>query len=160
MMTTASQAGAASPGIATRAMLILVVEDDADDEEAIVGAIPADVPSRLLVARDGAEALLTLQGSAPCGGSEQGTPNLVILDNKMPKIDGLEVLRRMRADPSLQHIPVVILTAGRDLESQEQARSLGANAYVLKPGSTAELRERVGALIRFWSHNEPPPIPR
>jgi CheY-like chemotaxis protein len=159
-MTPTPQTGTPAAGLAARTMLILLVEDDPQDEEAIVGGIPAAIPTRLTITRDGAEALDLLRGCAPHEGSGQGTPNLIILDNKLPKIDGLEVLRRVRADPALRHIPVVILTANTDAESQEEARALGANAYVLKSVSIAELQARVGALVRFWSHNEPPPVPR
>lgn len=135
---------------------ILLVEDNADDEVLTIRALRR---SKLLndvrVARDGAEALAVL---LPPEGQEVVQPAVVLLDLKLPKVDGLEVLRRVRADPRTVYLPVVILTASREQEDIAASYRGGANAYVRKPIRFAEFAEAVNALGMFWLLvNEPPP---
>jgi two-component system response regulator len=134
---------------------ILLIEDNADDELLTIRALRRNnLLNEVHVARDGAEALEALLG-------EEGTrlhPELVLLDLKLPKVDGLEVLRRIRSDERTRHVPVVILTASREQEDIVAGYDGGANAYVRKPVRFAEFTEAVKAVGMFWLLvNEPPP---
>ena len=124
------------------AFLVLVVEDDPDDVFFLQAAFKdAGAPSPE-VARDGEEALARLSASP--------APSLVLLDLKLPKLSGLEVLERRTADPALRSIPVVVLTSSNTAEDRERAYALGANAYLVKPIGAAEQREMVRSTLAFW----------
>ena len=139
---------------------ILLVEDNPDDEALTIRAFQKNnLTNEIAVARDGAEALEYLFGTDRYAGrdiSEQ--PSLVLLDLKLPRVDGLEVLRQMRADPRTQTVPVVILTSSREERDIEGGYRLGANSYVCKPVDFAEFLEATRQLGLYWLLlNQPPP---
>ncbi|MCI0340698.1 MAG: response regulator [Planctomycetales bacterium] len=137
--------------------LILLVEDDEDTVELARRALRGcGLPLRLAVARDGAEALALLLDAAP--GAER--PRVVVLDLRLPKLDGFEVLRRLRGEPSSRLLPVVVLTSSRDEGDIARAYALGANSYVRKPVEAERFREAMTLIARYWgSQNETPPPP-
>ena len=140
--------------------LVLLVEDNASDEKLTLLALKkCQVENQVTVARDGAEALdfLFATGSHATRDAAH-LPTLVLLDLKLPKIDGLEVLRRIRADDRTRDLPVVVLTSSRQDEDLSQGYAFGANAYVRKPVDYAEFVEAARTLGVFWlSVNEVPP---
>lgn len=134
--------------------VILLVEDNPDDEALTLRAFSkSHIRNQVIVARDGAQALelLMVQGLAP---------QVVLLDLKLPKIDGLEVLRRLRADPCTQLLPVVILTSSKEEQDMAQGYRLGANSYVRKPVDFEKFLEAVNQLGLYWLvMNETPTRP-
>jgi two-component system response regulator len=129
--------------------LILLVEDNTSDEKLTLLAFRnCGVANEFAVARDGAAALDYLFASADGDGS--AFPAVVLLDLKLPKIDGLDVLRRIRADERTKLLPVVVLTASREDEDVMRSYSLGANAYVRKPVAFAEFAQAARTLGLFW----------
>jgi two-component system response regulator len=143
--------------------LILLVEDNSSDEKlALLAFKRAGVPCEIAVARDGAEALDYLFATGKHEGRDPRVqPALILLDLKMPRIGGLEVLRRIRAAPETRLLPVVVLTASREDEDLISAYSLGANAYLRKPVDFAEFSEAARTLGAFWlRYNEPAPAVR
>jgi len=139
---------------------ILLVEDNADDEELTIRALKKNnVANDLVVARDGVEALDYLFGTGAYSGRDTSMlPGLVLLDLKLPKIDGHEVLRQIRADPDLRLIPVVMLTSSREEKDLYQSYDKGANSYVVKPVDFEEFITAISKLGVFWALlNEPPP---
>jgi two-component system response regulator len=128
--------------------LILLVEDNPDDEALTLRAFKkSDIISEVVVARDGAEALAYLFHG---DGDDAPRPALVLLDLNLPKIGGLEVLRRMRADARTELIPVVVLTSSKLEEDVLQSYRNGANAYVRKPVKFAEFVDAVRTIGVFW----------
>jgi len=144
--------------------LILLVEDNASDEKLTVLALrKCKVDNHVAVARDGAEALDFLFATGSHAERDPSVlPALVLLDLKLPKIDGLEVLRRIRANERTRDLPVVVLTSSRQDEDIAQGYASGANAYVRKPVDYGEFVDAAKALGVFWlSLNElPPPLMR
>jgi two-component system response regulator len=143
--------------------VILLVEDNASDEKLTVLAFNrCGVANDIVVVRDGAAALDYLFATGKHAGRDAGLhPTVVLLDLNLPKIDGLEVLRRIRADARTRLLPVVVLTASREEEDVLKSYSLGANAYVRKPVAFAEFAEAAKTLGLFWLLlNEPAPAPR
>jgi two-component system response regulator len=139
---------------------ILLVEDNLSDEKlALVAFRRSGFASDIVVVRDGAEALDYLHGTGRFQGRDARVlPSLVLLDLKLPRIDGLEVLRRIRGDARTRVLPVVVLTASREQQDVEMSYALGANAYVRKPVDFTEFAETAKTLSRFWLElNEPPP---
>lgn len=136
--------------------VVLLVEDNPSDEKLMLRAFGKwNLVNEIAVARDGVEALDYLQG-ADC--EERPLPALVLLDLKLPRIDGLEVLRRIRAHERTRLLPVVILTSSVEDEDLIRSYSLGANAYVRKPVNFADFVEAARTLGLFWLMlNEPPP---
>ena len=132
--------------------MILLVEDNADDEALTRRALQKNnVKNELMVAHDGQEALDLLFS----GGR---LPQVILLDLKLPKIDGLEVLRRLRADERTKLLPVVILTSSNEERDLVSSYSLGANSYVRKPVDFNEFTEAARQLGLYWLLlNEPPP---
>ncbi|MCK6479080.1 MAG: response regulator [Planctomycetaceae bacterium] len=131
---------------------LLLVEDNPDDEELTIRAFrKAGVVNGIDVARDGQEALDRLLGGGPL-------PSVVLLDLKLPKVDGLEVLRRIRADPRTRLLPVVILTSSREDQDLLRGYSLGCNSYVRKPVDFVTFAESARQLGMYWLLvNETPP---
>jgi two-component system response regulator len=126
--------------------VILLVEDNASDEKlTLLGFKKSGIANDVVVVRDGAEAVAYLLGP-----SAQPLPTVVLLDLKLPRIDGLEVLKRIRADERTKLLPVVILTASREQEDIVRGYSLGANAYVRKPVDFAEFADAAKTLGLFW----------
>jgi CheY-like chemotaxis protein len=143
--------------------VILLVEDNASDEKLTVLAFKTcGVANEVVVVRDGAAALDYIFGTGKHANRDANVlPSVVLLDLKLPKIDGLDVLRRIRADQRTRLLPVVVLTASREEEDVLNSYSLGANAYVRKPVQFAEFAEAAKTLGLFWLLlNEPAPVPR
>jgi|ERR1019366_1372015 CheY-like chemotaxis protein len=139
---------------------ILLVEDNPDDEELTLRALRKNnIGNRVVVAHDGVEALDYLHGTGPHSGRDTRLqPQVMLLDLNLPRIDGLEVLRRVRAHESTRHIPTVVLTSSKQDEDVVRSYSLGANAYVRKPVDFGEFLEAVKCLGLFWLVlNEAPP---
>jgi CheY-like chemotaxis protein len=127
---------------------ILLIEDNPDDEELTLRALKKNnLANEVTVARDGAEALGYL---FPDDGARVTIPSLILLDLKLPKVDGLEVLRQIRADQRTQIAPVVILTSSKEQEDVLDGYQSGANGYVRKPIKFADFFEAVSALGMFW----------
>ncbi len=143
--------------------VLLLVEDNSTDEKLTLRAFArSGVANEIVVVRDGVEALdyLFAKG-AHAGRDARVLPAAVLLDLKLPKIDGLEVLRQIRAGEATKHLPVVILTASKESEDIAKGYSLGANAYVRKPVDFAKFAEAVRTLGLFWLLlNEPPDASR
>ncbi len=138
---------------------ILLVEDDPRDLELTLLALgKSNLANEVVTARDGAEALDYLHRRGAYAGRPPGNPALVLLDVKLPKLDGIEVLERMRADADLRTIPVVMLTTSSEEQDILRSYEFGANAYVVKPVAFAEFVAAVQALGVFWAVlNAPPP---
>lgn len=139
---------------------ILLVEDNPDDEALALRALKRSAPvEEVVVARDGVEALDYLFSTGSHAGRDgDSMPSLVLLDLKLPRIDGLEVLRRMRADARTRLIPVVVLTSSAEEQDLIDGYGLGANSYVRKPVDFARFTRAVEQLKLYWlSLNEAPP---
>ena len=138
---------------------ILLVEDDACDIELTLAALSEHhLANQVTVLRDGAEALEYLYRRGKYAGREGGDPVVVLLDLKMPKVDGLEVLRHMREDPVLKMVPVVMVTSSREEQDLVRSYQLGVNAYVVKPVDFSKFVESIKQIGFFWAIiNEPPP---
>jgi two-component system response regulator len=135
-----------------RNKIILLVEDSRDDEELTLGALKKyDIMSKVVVARDGAEALDCLldAGVEPESGGFV-LPELVLLDLRLPKIDGLEVLRRLRADERTKRLPVVIFTSSKEEQDCLDGYKLGVNSYVRKPIELEDFAEAARQLGLYW----------
>ena len=142
--------------------MILLVEDNPDDELLMLRALAKnDVSSEVVVAHDGVEALEYLFASGPYAGRDDGgMPRLILLDLKLPRLDGLEVLERLRSDERTRLVPVVILTSSRERRDVLRGYGLGANSYVRKPVDFGEFLMMVEQLKRYWlGLNEAPPEP-
>ncbi len=142
---------------------VLLVEDNADDEELMRLAFESgNIMNRLVVVRDGVEALDFLFRTGPHSERDSDFwPQLVLLDLKLPKVSGLDVLRRIRSDERTRTLPVVVLTSSKQDEDVVRSYELGANAYVRKPVEFGEFLEAAKQLGMFWLMiNQPPPHPR
>jgi CheY-like chemotaxis protein len=141
---------------------ILLAEDNANDVELTLSALKTNrVLNEVVVTRDGAETLDYLWCRNQYASRPAGHPVLMLLDLKMPKVDGLEVLSSIKADPKLRTIPVVILTSSRQEQDLLRSYNQGVNAYVVKPVDFREFVDAVKALGGFWAVvNEPPPEDR
>ena len=140
--------------------VILLVEDNPDDELLTLRALKKNnVTNEVVVARDGVEALDYLFGTGEYAGRDtDATPQLILLDLKLPKMDGLEVLRRLRADERTRLLPVVILTSSREQQDMLDGYGLGANSYVHKPINFEQFIGAVEQLKLYWLIlNEAPP---
>ena len=139
--------------------IILLVEDNPDDVELTRRAFERNnIGNEVIVAGDGAEALDVLFATGPHAGQNPVVPTLVLLDLKLPKLDGLEVLRRIRADERTRLIPVVILTSSRQEQDLIEGYRTGANGYVRKPVDFAKFVDVVRQLGLYWMVvNESPP---
>ncbi len=131
---------------------ILLVEDNPDDEALTLRALEKNhVSNEIIVARDGVEALDYLFGTGAYAGRDtRNTPQVILLDINLPRIDGLEVLRRLRADPRTEHVPVVILTSSNEEDDMLNGYQNGANSYVRKPVAFNEFTEVVRSLGLYW----------
>jgi len=140
---------------------ILLAEDNANDAELTLAALDEyHLANTVTVVRDGAAALDYLYRRGVFAERPAEPPLLILLDLKMPKVDGFEVLKQVKGDPALHPIPVVILTSSREEQDVVEGYQLGANAYVVKPVEFNKFVEAVKALGLFWAvFNEPPPTP-
>jgi CheY-like chemotaxis protein len=139
---------------------ILLVEDNADDEALTIRALRRNnVANEVVVARDGAEALDYLFARGAHAGREvEVLPEVVLLDLKLPKVDGLEVLRLVREEARTKYLPVVILTSSDEERDLVEGYRLGANSYVRKPVDFTEFSQAVGNLGLYWLLlNQAPP---
>jgi len=142
---------------------ILLVEDNSDDVKLTLRALKqSKITNEVIVARDGVEALACLFGKEGSQWDEsQKLPQVVLLDLKLPKIDGLEVLRRIRADERTRFLPVVILTSSKEEQDLIKGYSLGANSYIRKPVDFTQFVEAVRSLGLYWLLlNEVPSLAR
>jgi len=136
----------------TNEVEILLVEDNQDDLDMTLRALrKANLANRIEVARDGAEALdfIFCQGKH-LGRRIELTPKVVLLDLKLPKMDGLEVLKRIKSDPRTKIIPVVVLTSSKEQKDVSTSYNLGANSYIVKPVNFEGFATAVRALGMFW----------
>jgi CheY-like chemotaxis protein len=138
---------------------ILIVEDDPRDVELTMTALEDyNLANEVVVTRDGAEALDYLYSRGGFDSRSNENPAVILLDLKLPKIDGLEVLQRIRSDERLKMIPVVVLTSSHEEKDMVRSYQLGVNAYVVKPVDFHEFVNAVKELGIFWAViNEPPP---
>jgi CheY-like chemotaxis protein len=138
---------------------ILLVEDDPRDVELTLTALrESRIANGVVVVRDGAQALEYLYRRGAYEQREEGNPAVILLDLKLPKVDGLEVLRQIKAEERLKNIPVVMLTSSREEQDLVGSYASGANAYVVKPVEFEDFLEAVRRLGLFWTVvNHPPP---
>ncbi len=139
---------------------ILLVEDNPNDIELALGALAMETYAEdIIVAKDGQHALDFLYKSGPHAARESGNPILIMLDLKLPRVDGLEVLRRVKTDPVLKHIPVVMFTGSGEESDLHTSYGLGVNAYVVKPVDFSEYAFALKMIGRFWTKiNQAPPV--
>ncbi|NLC57645.1 MAG: response regulator [Armatimonadetes bacterium] len=140
--------------------VILLVEDNPDDELLTLRALKQNnIMNEVVVARDGQEALDYLFGTGSHAGRDPSIiPQVVLLDLKLPKVDGLEVLRRLREDPRTDVLPVVVLTSSKEEADLIASYRLGANSYIQKPVDFQQFSKAVQQLGLYWLVlNEPPP---
>ena len=142
----------------TKPANILLVEDDPNDVELTISALKANyVGNAVVVVHDGEEALEYLYRRGAFEARDKVNPAVVLLDLKLPKVDGLEVLKQVKGDPNLRTIPVVVLTSSREEQDLVRSYNLGTNAYVVKPVDFSQFMEAVRELGLFWAVlNEPP----
>ena len=140
--------------------VILLVEDNPDDEALTLRAFAKNnIGNRIVIARDGAEALDWLFKRGQHAERSEPEPQIVLLDLKLPKVDGLEVLRQMRDDPRTKLMPVVILTSSKEESDVLRGYELRANSYIRKPVDFARFVEAVREIGMYWLVlNEPPPV--
>ena len=141
--------------------VILLVEDNPDDEALAIRALRKNrIANEVIVARDGAEALDYLFGTGKyCDRDTSIMPQIILLDLKLPKIDGLEVLRQIRANETTRLLPVAILTSSKEEKDLIEGYRLGANSYIRKPVDFNQFSESVLQLGLYWLvFNEPPPV--
>jgi CheY-like chemotaxis protein len=138
---------------------ILLVEDDPRDVELTLTALgDYNLANEVVIARDGEKALDYLYSRGEFSGRSQDNPAVMLLDLKLPKIDGLEVLQQIKSDERLRLIPVVVLTSSHEEKDMIRSYQLGVNAYVVKPVDFHEFVNAIKELGVFWAViNEPPP---
>lgn len=141
---------------------ILLVEDDPDDEALTLRALKqSGIQAKVAVAHDGAEALEYLQGKGTGSSSERRLqPQFVLLDLNLPRISGIEVLRRLRADERTRCLPVVVFTSSKEEQDLVASYSLGVNSYIRKPVDFGEFAHAVGQLGMYWLKLNELPSPR
>ncbi len=147
---------------ATSGKFILLAEDNPNDVELTLAALAdSHMVNPVEVVNDGAAALDFLYRRGPYAGRTQGDPTVILLDLKMPKVDGLEVLRTIKHDENLRLIPVVMLTSSREEADLVRSYENGVNAYVVKPLNFDDFIHAVREIGLFWGFlNEPSPLPR
>jgi len=138
---------------------ILLVDDSPRDIELALDALAQNsLANEVVTLRDGVEALDYLYRRGPFADRTDSQPAVVLLDLKMPKVDGIEVLRQIKSDPQLKMIPVVVMTSSREEQDLVRSYQLGVNAYIVKPVQFQEFVEAVKQVGAFWAVvNEPPP---
>jgi len=138
---------------------ILVVDDDPNDAELTLRALEGlKLKDAVDLARDGQEALDYLERRGAFAGRTGGNPVVVLMDVRMPRLSGIEALERIKRNPALRKIPVVMLTSSREEGDVLKSYELGSNAYVVKPVPFEQYLSAVAGLAQFWGKlNEPPP---
>jgi two-component system response regulator len=140
---------------------ILLVEDSPQDLELALRALrKANLTNHIEIARDGVEAMEFIFCEGPYVGRKiEDGPKVILLDLKLPKIDGLEVLQRIKSDPRTQHIPVVVLTSSKEQSDVVESYRLGVNSYIVKPVNFEQFAEAVQQLGMYWLLlNHPPKL--
>lgn len=148
-----------SNSVATNAIELLIVEDNPQDLELMLRALrKANLANRVHVCRDGAEALEFVFCEGPHADRKMGeTPRVVLLDLKLPRIDGLEVLKRIRGDERTRTVPVVVLTSSKEQRDIVESYRLGVNSYIVKPVNFERFSTAVRDLGMYWLLlNQPP----
>jgi CheY-like chemotaxis protein len=148
--------------MSTSDKFILLAEDDAVVAELVLHTLATQTPApRVVHVRDGVETLDFLYARKQYQKREGGNPTVVLLDLKMPKIDGLEVLRQVKSDEQLKSTPIVMLTSSQDERDVRESYQLGANAYIVKPVEFRRFASVLQQLELFWlGINHPPPVRR
>ena len=148
-----------TPSYRTMLKPILLVEDDPSDLELTLMALDkSQLANEVIVARDGQEAIDYLRCEGEWSTRNPGNPAVILLDLKLPKIDGMEVLETIRSNEALKPVPVVMLTSSREEQDLVRSYALGVNAYVVKPVEFSEFVQAIADLGVFWAVlNEPPP---
>ena len=141
---------------------ILLVEDNPNDLELALHSLKQhNLANHVQVARDGAEALDFIFGTGPHAGRRlHDGPMVVLLDLKLPRVDGLEVLRRVKSDPHTRALPVVVLTSSREERDVVESYQLGVNSYIVKPVDFLQFTEATRTLGMYWLLLNQPPTPR
>jgi two-component system response regulator len=136
----------------SRSHLILLVEDNGDDVEITLRAFrKSKVLSEIVVVRDGVEALDYMFASGPCaGGESKAQPDVILLDLKLPRVGGLEVLRRLRGEERTRRVPVVVLTSSDEEKDIQSSYDLGANSFVRKPVDFTQFVEVARQIGEYW----------
>jgi two-component system, response regulator len=146
----------------TRKTILLVEDDSSDAELTLLALRRSNISNKVIVARDGEEALEFLHGGGEAALSEHGLerlPAVVLLDLKLPKMSGLDVLRKIRSDPRTRRVPVVILTSSVEEKDVLEGYELGANSFICKPVDFEKFTEAVGTLGLYWVlMNEAAPV--
>lgn len=139
---------------------ILLVDDSPRDTELAIDALQQHrLTNEIVTLRDGAEALDYLYRREAYAGRTDPNPVVILLDLKMPRVDGMEVLRQVKSDPALRAIPIVVMTSSREEQDLIRSYELGVNAYVVKPLDFHSFVDAVRTLGAFWAVlNEPPPL--
>jgi two-component system response regulator len=138
---------------------ILLVEDNPDDLDMALRALrKAHLANHIHVARDGAEAIDFIFGTGPHAGRKvENGPKVILLDLKLPKVDGIEVLRRVKSDPRTRMIPVVVLTSSKEQPDVSECYSIGVNSYIVKPVNFESFASAVAELGMYWLLLNHPP---
>jgi CheY-like chemotaxis protein len=138
---------------------ILLAEDNQNDVELTLAALDEyNLANEVVVVRDGVEALDYLNRRGKFADHANGVPAVILLDLKMPRMDGLEALKQLRGDPRFKHVPVVMITSSREEQDLVRSYQLGVNAYVVKPVDFQKFVECIKQIGFFWALiNEPPP---
>jgi CheY-like chemotaxis protein len=147
--------------IESQVVEILLVEDSPQDLELALRALrKANLTNHIEIARDGVEAMEFIFCEGPYVGRKiEDGPKVILLDLKLPKIDGLEVLQRIKSDPRTQHIPVVVLTSSKEQSDVVESYRLGVNSYIVKPVNFEQFAEAVQQLGMYWLLlNHPPKL--
>ena len=141
---------------------ILIVDDSPRDVELTIAALSEkNLVNKIVVAEDGEEALDYLYKKGKFAGDENGIPAVILLDIKMPKMDGIEVLKHIRSEPKFKMIPVIMVTSSREEKDLVESYKLGANSYVVKPIDIAQFIDAIKVLGQYWAViNQPPPSRR
>lgn len=139
---------------------ILLAEDNSNDIELTLAALQeCRLANEVEVVQDGAEALDYMYRRGKYSNRVEGLPGVILLDLKMPRVDGLEVLHQIKSDPSLRRVPIVMLTSSREEQDLIRSYDLGVNAFVVKPVDFTQFVEAIRNLGVFWAIlNEPPPV--
>lgn len=139
---------------------ILLIEDNPSDEELTLHALGKyKLANHIFVVRDGAEALDFIYGTGKYSGRNTNEfPKVILLDLKLPKVDGLDVLRKIKADPKTKHIPVVVLTSSNEESDIVESYKLGVNSYIVKPVDFKQFTESIRDIGMYWLLLNKPPV--
>ena len=146
-----------SDSVTTPVDILLVEDNDSDAELCIRALRKHNLANNLIRARDGAEALDLLFCTDPCANRDRPTPKVILLDLRLPKVDGLEVLQRLKADEHTRALPIVVLTSSKEDRDIVEAYNLGVNSFISKPVEFDDFVDMVGKLGFYWLVVNRPP---